>query len=113
MFFFQDCLTFNHCDVSFDGNNFTCFFINEILSPRFQNACSQLTTKNLLQIRLVCLHLFCKIEDTKDFLIRLVTNCTKECGYWQLLLTVDVSIHHVVDVGRKLNPRTLEWDDTS
>ena len=37
---------------------------------------------------------------------------TQQRRHGQLLLTVNVGIHHVVDVRGKLNPRTLERDDT-
>ena len=33
-----------------------------------------------------------------------VTNGTKKSGNRQLLLTVDIGIHNVVDVGGKFNP---------
>ena len=41
-----------------------------------------------------------------------VTNGTEKSRNGQLLLTVDVGIHNVVDVGGKFNPRTLERNDT-
>ena len=37
---------------------------------------------------------------------------SQQSGNRQFLLTVNVRIHDVVDVGGKLNPRTLERDDT-
>ena len=46
------------------------------------------------------------------YLYRVQTNRTEECSYWQFLFTVDISVHHVVDVGSKLNPRALKWDNT-
>ena len=44
--------------------------------------------------------------------ISLITDSAKHRRDGQLLLTVDVSKHHVVDIRRELDPRTLERDDT-
>ena len=98
--------------VTLDRNNFTGIFVYKILNPCFQYTCRQLTTYNLLEVRLVHLHVFCQVEDFKNILIILKTDSSQQCGYRQLLLTVDISIHDIVDVGSKLNPRTLERDNT-
>ena len=47
-----------------------------------------------------------------DFLIGFETNGTEEGRHGQLLLTIDVCVHDIVDVSSKLNPRALEGNDT-
>ena len=106
------CLAVDNNFVTLDGNNFTGIFVYKILNPCFQYTRRQLTTYNLLEIRLVHLHILCQVEDFKNVLVILKTDGSQQCGYRQLLLTVDVGIHDIVDVGSKLNPRTLERDDT-
>ena len=48
----------------------------------------------------------------QDVAVVFVADGTQKRGYGQLLLTIDVGIHHVVDVGSELNPRSFEGDDT-
>ena len=45
-----------------------------------------------------------KVEDVYDVLVGIVSDCSEQGRYGQLFLTVDVSVHHVVDVRRKLDP---------
>ena len=59
------------------------------------------------------LNLLSEIEDLKNVLIALITDGTEKSCYRQLLLTVNVCEHDIVDVSSKLNPRTLERNDTS
>ena len=99
--------------ITLNRNYLTGIFVNEVLYPRCQYTCSQLTAYSLLQVGLGYLHLIGQIEDLEDLLIGLEADGTQQCGYGQLLLTVDVSIHHIVDVRCELNPRTLERNDTS
>ena len=48
----------------------------------------------------------------QNFLVGFETDGTKECRHGQLLLTIDVCVHDIVDVSSKLNPRALEGNDT-
>ena len=105
-------LTFHDHLVTLDRYNFTCILIYEVLIPALQDTSSQLATDSSLHILLVHLHLFSEIEDLENILILLITDGTEQGSNRQLLLTVNVSIHHIVDVSSKLNPATLEWDDT-
>ena len=50
-------------------------------------------------------------ENLQNVLVLLETDGAQQSGNGQLLLTVDVSVHHIVDVRCKLNPRALEGDD--
>ena len=99
--------------VTFDRNHFTGIFINEIFNPCFQDTCSQGLRPNTSS-DLSCLpsHLHRKIENLKNIFIILETNCTQQSRYRQFLLTVDVCVHHIIDVSSKLNPRTLKRNNT-
>ena len=57
------------------------------------------------------LHLLCEVENLQDVLVVLKPYGTEQCRDGQLLLTVDVRIHDVVDVRCELNPASLEGDD--
>ena len=98
--------------VTLNRNYLTSILINEILVPALKHTGCQLGTNILLQGSLIDLHLLSKVEDLEDLLIRLESDGTKQCRYRQLLLTIDISIHHIVDVGSKLDPRTLERNNT-
>ena len=98
--------------VTLDGNHFARVFVHEVLHPALQHACGELAAEHLLQVRLVHLHLFGEVENLEDILVRLEADGAEQCSHGQLLLAVDVGIHHVVDVRGELNPGALEGDDT-
>ena len=106
------CLTLHDHLITFDRNHLAGILINEVLIPTLQYTSSQLTTYGSLHIFLIHLYLLSKVENLKNILILLITNSTEQGRYRQLLLTVDVSIHHIVDICSKLYPTTLEWDYT-
>ena len=112
MFRLDYSFTIDNDFVTLDGNNFTGIFVYKILNPCFQHTCGQLTSHHLLEIRLVYLHVFRQIKDLENVLVILKTDGSQQSSNRQFLLTVNVGIHDVVDVGGKLNPRTLERDDT-
>ena len=64
------------------------------------------------QINSAGVSLYCDGENVKDVLIGFVTDGAQQSGDRQFLFTVDIGVHHVVDVGRKFHPRTLERNDT-
>ena len=98
------CLTLHDNLVALDRNNLAGVLVNEVLVPRLQYTCSELAANGSLHILLVDLHFLGKVEYLKDVLVLLVAHGTQKSCNWQLLLTVDIGIHHVVDVGGKLNP---------
>ena len=104
-------LTIHDDLVTLDGHHLASILIDEVLVPTLQHTGGEFAADDLLQGGLAHLHLLGQVEDLQDVLIVLETDGTKQCRNRQLLLTVDVGIHHVVDVGGKLNPRTLERDD--
>src|SRR5699024_942238 len=52
-----------------------------------------------------------QVEYLQNLLVAFVADGTQQGGDGQFLLTVDVGIHHVVDVRCELYPRPLERDD--
>ena len=98
--------------VTFDRYHFTGILIDKVLVPTLQHTSGKLTAHNGFQGFLVDLYLLSEVENTENILISFKTNSAQQCRYRQFLLTIDVSVHHVVDVGGELNPRTLERDDT-
>ena len=80
-------------------------------SPAFQTPSQEQIAEKLVQAGLSP---DCKqIEYLENVFIGFVTNRTQQGRYGQLLLTVDISIHDIIDVSSKLYPRTLERNDTS
>ena len=98
--------------VTLDRRYFTGIFIHEILYPCSHHISGQFTTDTCLQRLAVHLHLFCQIEAVEDVTIGLETDGAEQCGNRQFLLTVDVSIHDLVDIRSELDPRTAERDNT-
>ncbi len=99
--------------MTFDRYYFTSIFINEVFCPCLQNTCSQLSANHLLQISLVYFYFFSQVEDFKDILVIFKAYRSQKSSYRQFLLTVDIRIHHIVDVCCEFDPRALEWDNTS
>ena len=96
------------------GIHLTGILIYTVLMISTENSCGKLAMvgSKLLQVLFRCLYLFSKIEKVKNLFIRFETNSTEQCGNRQLLLTVNVSIHYIVDIRCKLNPTSLKRNDT-
>ena len=90
--------------IALDGHNFTRILINEILIPGLQDVTGKFSSNGFLHVFLVHLHLLGQVEDLQDVLILLEADGTQQRRHRQLLLTVDVSIHDVVDVSGELYP---------
>ena len=105
-------LTLNNDLITLDGNNLTSILIDKVLIPRLHHVTSKLATNGSFQTFLTNLDLFTEVEDLKNVFIILKTNCTKQSGYRKFLLSVNVGIHHIVDIRSKFYPRTLERNDT-
>ena len=105
-------ISIDHYIVALHGDYFTRFLIHEVLYPRIEDTCSYLTTDIFLQVGLIHLHLLGDAEETQDILISLVADGSQQSGHGQLLLAIDVGVHDVIDVCRKLDPRSLKGNDT-
>ena len=98
--------------VALDADHLTGILIHEVLGPGAEHAGCQRAAQMLSEVLLADFHVLCEVEDVEDVSVILETDGSQQSGDGQLLLTVDVGIHHVVDVRGKLNPATLEGDDT-
>ena len=101
---------YNHV-VALDRNHLACGGIGIILKPALHDTSGQLATDHSLEIRFRHLDLFGKVKYLYDVFIAFKTNRTEKSCDRELLLTVDVSIHHIVDVSCKLNPTSSERDN--
>ena len=97
--------------VALDGHHLARILVHEVLDPRREHARRQLAAYGLLERRLRHLHLVRKVEDFENLLVGLVADGAQQGRDRKLFLTVDVGVHHVVDVRGELDPRTLERDD--
>ena len=108
----DDLLAVDDDFVTLDVDNLSGVLVDEVLVPGLENPGCELASDTFLQICLVDLDLFCKVEDVEDILVTLVADGSEQSGDRQFLLAVDVCIHHVVDVGCKLDPASFERNDT-
>ena len=113
MFRFNDSFTVNYYLVTFDRNNFTSIFIHKIFCPCFQYTSSQFASNNLFQVSFINLYILSQIENFKNILIIFKSHSSQQSCYRKFLLTVDVRIHHIVDIRSELNPRSFKRDNTS
>ncbi len=90
--------------VALDRNNFTGILVREIFEPGLQHARGKLAAHSSAEIGLVDLDFLGKSENFNNILITFQTDSTKQRSNGKLLLTVDVSIHHIIDVSGELNP---------
>ena len=102
--FGEFCLTFHYDLITLNGNNLTGILVNEIFIPALENTRSQLASYRCLHVLLVHLNLLGKVEYLKNILILLISYRTEKSCYRQLLLTVDISIHHIVDICSEFYP---------
>ena len=108
----QDFAALHDGKGTFNGDQFTGIFIFEVLEPGLQDVSRQFAAFVLLEHLFGSRHFIGQSETVQDVLVGTVTNGTQEGGDRQLLLTVDVGIHDIVDVRRELDPGSLEGDDT-
>ena len=90
--------------MTFDRYHLTGVFVYKVLIPALQNTSCKFATDGFLHVLLVHLHFLGETEYLDDILVVLVTDGTQKSCYRQLLLTVNVSVHHVVDVSGELYP---------
>ena len=83
---------------------FAGVLVHEILHPALQHAGGELAANGILQGGLGHLDLVGQAEDLQDLLVALETDGTQQRGHRQLLLPVDVGVHHPVDVRGEFDP---------
>ena len=101
---FHNRFTIENNFISLNGYHLTCIFIYEVFHPGFQYTSGQTTTDRPLQSRFADFYFICQIENIQDVTIRFETNGSQQSRYRQLLLSIDVSIHDIVDVRSKFYP---------
>ena len=97
---------------TFHRNDLTGVLVNKVLRPGVNDSGGKLFSDDFFQIGLGDLHLFSKREDVQNIFVRLKTDSSQQRSNRELFLSVDVSIHDIVDVGGKLHPRPFERDNT-
>ena len=90
--------------ITLDRRNLTGVLIYEILYPRLHHITGQFTSDTCLKRLFVYLHFLCEVEAVQNLFVRLKTDSTKQGCYRQFLLTVDVSVHDLVDIGSEFDP---------
>ena len=98
--------------IAFNRYHFTGILIHEILSPTLQNPCGKFTTYTGLKILLIDFYFLSQIKDFQNIPVIFEANSSQKSSNWQFFLTVDISIHHVVDIRSKFYPRTFKRNDT-
>ena len=91
---------------------FAGILVNEVLGPRLHHTGGELFADDFLQTVASHFDFFSQSEDIKDVLVRLIADGAEQSGDGEFLLTVDIRVHDVVDIGRELHPRALERYDT-
>ena len=109
---FQDGFTRDYDFGTFDGNYLARILVDKVFDPRLHHVTGQTATDGFLQVGLGDFEVFCQTEDFENILVGLEADGTQQRGHGQFFLPVDIGIHHVVDVGGKLNPRSSEGNDT-
>ena len=112
IFFGDDGLTVDDNVVALDRHNLAGVFVGEVLDPRFQHTGGKLAPHCFLEVGGGHLDVFGQTEDLDDVLVALESDSAQKSGHGQLLLAVDVGIHHVVDVSGELDPAAAERDNT-
>ena len=111
MSLFENRLAVHDDVVAFDIDDLAGVLVHEVLVPGLQDTGRELAADAFLEVRLVYLDLFGQSEDVEDRLVAFKADGAQQGGDGEFLLAVDVGVHHVVDVGRELDPGTLEGDD--
>ena len=95
-----------------DIHHLTGLVIYKILVPCLGDGGRQFLAHILLQVGFGCLHLLGDVENAEDVLVRLIADGAQQRRDRQFLLTVDVRIKDIVDVGGEFHPGAFEGDDT-
>ena len=108
---FQNRVALQNNFVALNRHHFSGILVHEVFAPRFQHAGRQLAVQHTLQTGLGNFDFLGQAEDLQNVLVALKTDGTEQRRHRQLLLPVDVRVHHVVDVRCKFNPAAFERND--
>ena len=90
--------------VTLDGYHFAGVLINKVFYPCAQYPCCEFSAHSFLEVCSVDLHFVREVEDFQYLLVVFVTDCPEEGGDGELFLTVDIGVHHIIDVRSELYP---------
>ncbi len=104
VFLFEHRISVEYDFVPLDGNHLSGILVHKILMPGIEYPGGQFTAQDFFQPGFGHLYLFRKIEDFEDVLVALVSDGPEQSSHRQLFLTVDIGVHHAVDVCSKFDP---------
>jgi len=104
MLLFNYSFTVDDNLITFNRNYFTSVFIYEIFCPCFQNTSSEFSSYDFLQISLVNFNVFSQVKDFEDIFIIFKAYSSQQSSNRQFLFTVDIRIHHIIDVCCEFDP---------
>ena len=110
--FIKQALALQDDFVTLDGYYFTRILIDEVFNPALEHASGKLLAKVIFQILTSSFYFFGQVKDLKNVLVILESDGTEQSCDRQLLLTVDIRVHNIINVCSKLDPTALEGDDT-
>ena len=96
---------------TFDRNYFACIFVHKVFNPATHYTGSKTAVDKFLKISFGCFYFLCQVENFEDVFVTFKANGAEKGCNGEFLFAVDVSIHHLVDVGCKFHPGTFEGDD--
>ncbi len=112
MFFFQNGVSVQNNFIPFNGNHFSGVFVNKVFNPGFEYAGCKLPAQAFLQTGFCDFDFIGQAKDFQNVFVTFKPYGPEQRGDRQFFLSVNVSVHHVVDVCCKFNPGTFERDDS-
>ena len=100
----DDSVALNDHLITLNRDDLTSTLVDKVLIPRVQHTGSHAASDALLEIGLVHFDFFSQTKDLDDVVVGLHADGTQQRGHGQFLLAIDVGIHHVINIGGKLNP---------
>ncbi|CAI8266327.1 MAG: Uncharacterised protein [Flavobacteriia bacterium] len=100
----EHCIPIQDHLISLNGYNLSGILIHKILQPALQDTSCQFPAHHLFESGLGNFDLLGQIEYLKDVLVPFVSDGAQQGGQREFLLSIDVGVHHIVDVRRKFDP---------
>ena len=111
MVFFKQRVPIEDHFIPLDGYHFSCILVYKVFQPALQNTRCKFAAHHFLQSGFGNFDLLGQVKDLQYVLVSFVSDGTEQGGERELLLPVDVGVHHIVDVRGKFDPGTLERND--
>jgi len=94
------------------GSELACGLVDDFLIPHAVDLLGYAASFGGFEIGACGLDFLAEVEHLEDVAVTFESDGAQQGGYGQLLFTVDVGIHRVVDVSGKLNPASSEGNDS-